>query len=330
MPILSSDVIGRVKRLALKPSAASALTPLFEAVSNALHAVQDRFGEEAKKLGEVEIEVLGIGSGPSIGTVNGFRISDNGVGLDDENYNSFLRPNSFFKEKRGGKGVGRLGWLRVFKQDPYRHTIWVLAALKGACSILSWRRMIKSKSRRTTRRSNQKTGTRVILINYNSVYGARCPARWQTLVEWVIGHFLSIFAANSAPWFLLSMVVSISIFDNILQSKLIVKADSNINVSMPDEQQIQLKLRNIKAHKVIRYDKSKYNWLYLTANDRAVEENAIDDALGLKLLDGEYVYLGCAFGRLSKRACKSGTKRVQLTRFGRSNCNSQGTCAWRP
>lgn len=48
MPTLATDLIGRVKRLSLKPSATSALMPLFEAISNGLHAIDDRHKEMAK------------------------------------------------------------------------------------------------------------------------------------------------------------------------------------------------------------------------------------------------------------------------------------------
>ena len=47
MPSLTSDIEGRIKRLSLKPSAESALMPLFEVVSKAIHAIQDRFGRDA-------------------------------------------------------------------------------------------------------------------------------------------------------------------------------------------------------------------------------------------------------------------------------------------
>ncbi len=100
MPSLTSDIIGRIKRLPLRPSAASALMPLFEAVSNSLHAVQDRFGDEAQKKGEIEIVAHRRAAGVDAGHIGGFTISDNGVGLTRENFDSFLKPDSQYKISR--------------------------------------------------------------------------------------------------------------------------------------------------------------------------------------------------------------------------------------
>ena len=108
MPTLPTDLIGRVKRLSLKPSATSALMPLFEAVSNGLHAIDDQHGEKARAQGKVVIEVLREDPAKLSSSVVGFVVSDNGIGLNDENYTSFLKPDSQHKYQRGGKGVGRL------------------------------------------------------------------------------------------------------------------------------------------------------------------------------------------------------------------------------
>lgn len=59
MAHLESDIMGQVARLPLKPSEANALLPLHEAISNALHAITDRFGDQAlADKGRIEIEIL--------------------------------------------------------------------------------------------------------------------------------------------------------------------------------------------------------------------------------------------------------------------------------
>ena len=51
----SSDL----ERLPLRPSEASALLPLYEAVSNSLHAIQDRFGDEKlAQNGRIDIQLI--------------------------------------------------------------------------------------------------------------------------------------------------------------------------------------------------------------------------------------------------------------------------------
>ena len=116
MTDLSPDFIGRVERLSLRPTAENALMPMFEAVSNALHAVDDRFGPETNARAVIKVEVLRADFGEEQSPVTGFVIEDNGIGLNEANFQSFCRLDSRHKIGRGGKGIGRLGWLKVFDQ----------------------------------------------------------------------------------------------------------------------------------------------------------------------------------------------------------------------
>ena len=59
MPNLESDIVGQVERPPLKPSEANALLPLYEALSNSLHAIQDWFGDGGIAIrGRIDIELL--------------------------------------------------------------------------------------------------------------------------------------------------------------------------------------------------------------------------------------------------------------------------------
>ncbi len=74
MADLQSDIIGQVARLPLKPSEANALLPLYEAISNALHAINERFGDkDSAEMGRIDIEILRTefedGSTPVIGFI---------------------------------------------------------------------------------------------------------------------------------------------------------------------------------------------------------------------------------------------------------------------
>jgi hypothetical protein len=112
---LESDIIGQVARLPLKPSEANALLPLFEAISNSLYAIQERFGDDGiNKNGRIDVTVLRKLDDGGISVIDGFQIRDNGIGLNKANYKSFRTPFSQHKMTKGGKGVGRLGWLKVF------------------------------------------------------------------------------------------------------------------------------------------------------------------------------------------------------------------------
>lgn len=112
---LEIDLAGRVKNMRLAPS--NAMYALFEAVVNSIHAVLD--GPEPA-CGSIRVKVLRAedqlttAAKKELGPVVGFEITDNGVGFDDKNFASFRRSDSTTKAKFGGKGVGRLLWLKVF------------------------------------------------------------------------------------------------------------------------------------------------------------------------------------------------------------------------
>ena len=45
-----------------------------------------------------------------------FEIRDNGIGFNEENFDSFSTSDSRYKAEHGGKGIGRLLWLKAFSR----------------------------------------------------------------------------------------------------------------------------------------------------------------------------------------------------------------------
>lgn len=110
------DLRGRLRNFVLPAS--SALVPVFEAVINGLHAVRDANRSD----GSIIIEIVRSGQ-RDLGDVDGgtepieaFVIRDNGLGFDDENYTSFCTSDTQKKAKIGGRGVGRLTWVKAFEE----------------------------------------------------------------------------------------------------------------------------------------------------------------------------------------------------------------------
>jgi hypothetical protein len=46
--------------------------------------------------------------------VDGFTVTDNGIGFDEANLDAFLTSDTQNKVDRGGKGIGRFVWLKAF------------------------------------------------------------------------------------------------------------------------------------------------------------------------------------------------------------------------
>jgi hypothetical protein len=107
------DIIGRINNMRLPDGKAAILYSIYEAVSNAVHAIEDRFGDEnAATKGKIIVDVTTDDSG----SVEAIFISDNGIGFTRKNLDAFDTCDSRFKEARGGKGIGRLIWLKVFEE----------------------------------------------------------------------------------------------------------------------------------------------------------------------------------------------------------------------
>ena len=112
------DLAGKIREKKLAFS--NTLLPLFEAIVNSIQAIEDG---SATKPGIINItvgripqtnlefeEASLIGKAP----VMDFTIRDNGIGFTEENFESFNFAHSTYKLQRGGKGVGRIIWLRAF------------------------------------------------------------------------------------------------------------------------------------------------------------------------------------------------------------------------
>jgi hypothetical protein len=116
------DLAGRVAKIRLRDS--EPLLPLVEAVVNSFHAIEDA------QLTQSEIRITAHReSGMDLGEeaarlapIEAFTIEDDGVGFTDENQESFETSDSSYKRDRGGKGIGRLLWLRAFDRAEVEST----------------------------------------------------------------------------------------------------------------------------------------------------------------------------------------------------------------
>lgn len=120
---IATNLHGRLRNTSLPAS--NGMLPLYEAVANAIHAIED-VAIPADQ-GSITVQIIRDGQGAlgfdqgakrpgpeAKGNITGFRITDNGIGFNDANMESFLTLDSDYKASRGGRGVGRLLWLKAF------------------------------------------------------------------------------------------------------------------------------------------------------------------------------------------------------------------------
>jgi len=187
---MSPDFVGRVERLSLRPTSDNALMPLFEAVSNSLHAVDDRFGKDASSKALIKVAVQRVNLADEKSPVIGFVVEDNGIGLDGKNFESFRRLDSRHKIGRGGKGIGRLGWLKVFHRIEVDST-YTDGGKERDRSFdfrLSESNQIADLEPRATCPAGG--GTRVAMRDYTLSFASKCPVDPEALLQRLAQHFL--------------------------------------------------------------------------------------------------------------------------------------------
>lgn len=122
---METNLAGRLRNTSLPAS--SGLLPLYEAVANSIHGIEDAGLDPS--VGKITVEIVRDSQGAlafagdqkkrgpeAKNDISGFRVIDNGIGFNAENMTSFQTLDSDYKASRGGRGVGRLMWLKAFER----------------------------------------------------------------------------------------------------------------------------------------------------------------------------------------------------------------------
>ena len=91
------------------------LLPLYEAIVNSIQSIE----ESGNKNGRIDIEIQRESQMQLFGEswetdIENIIIRDNGIGFNQQNFESFDTYASDFKLGKGCKGVGRIMWLKAF------------------------------------------------------------------------------------------------------------------------------------------------------------------------------------------------------------------------
>lgn len=224
-----SDNEGRINNLSLAPNAKNTLFPLFEAVMNAIQAIEERFGRDNLADGYIEIEALKDERGDYVG----FSVTDNGIGFNNDNILSFRKFDSRRKIKIGGKGVGRLLWLKVSDKATVSSHFYS----EGAWRNVSFDFTVDSPVSGFIERLpvDDRFRTEIVISPFKSEYATKIPKKLDTIANRLIAHFVSYFTNISHPKLVLRDIDSeIDLFDAFAE-KVERDGDSSISewVSIP-------------------------------------------------------------------------------------------------
>lgn len=285
---------GRIRNLALSPNAqGNALIPLFEAISNSMHSLQERFGQEWATKGKIQITVFPDDEGNPLS----FQIEDNGVGLNDRNFESFMTFDSIYKLKKGGKGVGRLTWLKVFNNAKvesiyneagsfYKRSFDFVLDDKGQ---IQKHAVIDAGAVSDLR-------TSVTLNRFQESYKSLCPKKTSILAKKIIAHFLRTFLSEECPTVTLSDLENNYNLQEMLNERKFNAKEESVEV---DGIVGSVKVEHILIEKSFMEGGAEQR-VYFSAHGRAVKEHVISNQVGLTAafdFEGKpVVYIGIVSG----------------------------------
>ena len=270
---LKEDLRGRIANLAMAPSYANTLIPLFEAVMNSLHAVQDRFGDNWEKTCRIEIQVLEDDDG----NPHSFTIEDNGIGLDERNFESFRTYDSRTKVKKGGKGVGRLTWLKVF--DSVR--VSSIFEAEDARMERSFKFVLDNAAafqdyNLTQTDDGTDVRTFIELHGLKDGYRSHCPKKLETIAHRIAAHFLPFLIGDEKP------EIRISNASESLNLAEVVAA----NMFEPKSETFEIEdvgtfsIKHLLLNKAL-IEKGTEHTVYLAAHERIVTDHGVNNQTGL-------------------------------------------------
>ena len=180
-----------------KFSSSDVFVPLHEAIMNSIQAIEERGNFNDSQI-KIKIErdsyrIAGFTSG-----IFSIEITDNGIGFVSHNYESFCTSDSDYKVEIGGKGVGRINWLKafevayissVFEEDNKRYQ-----------RLFSFNIEEEIHDEKLTEVSNDTPiETKIILYNLNQEYRGATEISLKEIAGKIIEHFASYFVIGAMP-----------------------------------------------------------------------------------------------------------------------------------
>ncbi|MGL4734296.1 MAG: ATP-binding protein [Enterovibrio sp.] len=287
---LQTNLRGRLRNTSLPKS--HGLMPVFEAIINSIHAIEEMNGAANGKIiltiHRVKQAQLDIGSKATL-PITGFSIADNGCGFNQANFESFETLDSEHKISKGCRGIGRLMWLKVFGLVKVEsHFIDEDNQLKKR--IFSFNDKYGVHEEKVVQATAQQSGTEIELINFDDGYRTNVPTCGKSVANQLLEHILWYFVRQGG-------LPSIVVKDLDEEFNLGALFDDYMHDSVYKEL-ITIGNHNFELiHIKFRASSNKKHQLALCAANRLVKEESIQGKIpGLyaKISDesGEFVYNG--------------------------------------
>lgn len=110
----------------------------------------------------------------------------------------------------------------------------------------------------------------------------------------ILSHFVPLFVAGNAPKIVVEDEEATDL-ETVFAENIVEERTEPVTLTL-DGEHVKLEIWSLKCKKAVRMDTGGNNFAFLTAHNRSVLEYCLDEQLGLKSLDGEFVYVGGVSG----------------------------------
>ncbi|MGA1802206.1 ATP-binding protein [Rhizobium sp. HT1-10] len=202
---MESTLQGRLRNTHLPAS--KAMIPLYEAIVNSIHAIEEQAALSGRPVRDHTIAItvireetlLSSTDGRSEDRIDGFLIEDNGIGFTEENWSSFKTLDSLYKAQKGSRGIGRLMWLKAFRDVR-------IDSVFGMSDATLLRRIFTFNPDRDVvpdgdpQKSSAPRGTSVSLKGFVRAYADQSPKTLRAIAGGILEHCLWYFVrAEGVP-----------------------------------------------------------------------------------------------------------------------------------
>lgn len=276
MRSLRPNLVKRIERLPKPTNVTGALQPLFEAISNAIHSTQAKFGSLVAEKGLVHVVVSTQRDKDDVWA----SVEDNGVGLDEKNWEAFTTTDTDHKMLSGGKGVGRLLWLDCFEK------ISIESVFSNEKKLMrrkfDFRLSLEEQIQNEKLFEEQSAKETMFLVRFTGLrenaYKQKFPGRGQYIFNHITSHFLPIFIGNRSPRVTVLIGDEIRTYPDAM-NEVIYRRAPIITIKTKDYGDFLLTL--MECNQIASRDLKGLHFVHFIAHDRTVHSQSIDGKLGL-------------------------------------------------
>lgn len=173
------------------------LLPVFEAIMNAYQAIQEAAPADPRIIVNIHRENdLGLVGKSKIA---GFTITDNGVGFHDLNMDSFNTAYSEYKLHRGGKGLGRLIWLKAFSEANIRSVFLDDVTNEYVQRSIAFHERYSPDEVEAGPTDHRVPGTQLTLSGFREPWKSETPIELEQIARRICEHFVLILMRPDCP-----------------------------------------------------------------------------------------------------------------------------------